>query len=82
MEIINGVFFIKQPASSEQAQSFLDQQERLFKRPIILERVNEEKGRHYVTGRILDDILANLEYWSEFDQFEDALNETQSRVTI
>jgi hypothetical protein len=33
-----------------------------------------------VTGRILDDILGNLECWSEFEQFEDALEETDKLI--
>jgi hypothetical protein len=51
-----------------------------LERPIIIERVNGEKETHYVTGRILDDILGNLECWSEFEQFEDALEETDKLI--
>ena len=77
MEMINGTFFFDNSVSEEEVQSFLDEQDRLLERPIILKRVHKEKGTDYVTGRILDDILGNLEYWSEFKLFEDALEETE-----
>jgi hypothetical protein len=77
MELINGTLFMNNSVSEEEAQNFLNEQERWLERPIIIERVNGEKETHYVTGRILDDILGNLEHWSEFDDFEDALEETE-----
>ncbi len=77
MEIINGTLFIDKSVSQDEAQSFLDDQERWLERPVVIERANGEKGTHYTTGRILDDILLNWENWSEFDDFEDALEETE-----
>jgi hypothetical protein len=80
MELINGTLFMNNSVSEEEAQNFLNEQERWLERPIIIERVNGEKETHYVTGRILDDILGNLECWSEFEQFEDALEETDKLI--
>jgi hypothetical protein len=80
MELINGTLFMNNSVSEEEAQNFLNEQERWLERPIIIERVNGEKETHYVTGRILDDILGNLECWSEFEQFENALEETDKLI--
>jgi hypothetical protein len=80
MELINGTLFMNNSVSEEEAQNFLNEQERWLERPIIIERVNGEKETHYVTGRILDDSLGNLECWSEFEQFEDALEETDKLI--
>lgn len=77
MKLINGTFFIDNSVSEEEAQTFLDEQERFLERPIIIERVNQNNVTYYVTGRILDDILVNLQVWSEFEQFESALEETE-----
>jgi hypothetical protein len=45
MELINGTLFMNNSVSEEEAQNFLNEQERWLERPIIIERVNGEKKR-------------------------------------
>lgn len=78
MKMIDNVLIIQNSFISEEVQNFLDGQERFLKRPVILERKTEDRGTYYETGKIEDDILENLELWSEFDDFEDALKETKT----